>query len=305
MVIRDLMGDYVDKYEEFNRDFSYFSEIAIVKFERDKHGNISGRCRFGLVYRHRDSEPVINEGETWVCELQENPNKVGQYFGKAVEKIGPAFLLDLRKDQIRDIADCIWKNNKESVENMLFEQYGDVIERKVEEICGPKEKELESERKAFLEKEGGYQKTISDLKKKNEDLSEMLDQCDDIIKSLKEERDGFKSKTEGNKDIGPKSEVPPIRIPVAELEEKYPGQYVFRVSEDALYSKSFEDGTYSVHVSSDKRRMLIKQNPGGSVKCEGGMMRLFGLNELMKTSAEKMPYEVVNGTYDVILDIES
>ena len=308
MDFNEMKAQYFSEYPETDRDYSFLNKIAVVTFATDPRGNISGRCRFGLVFRHKDSESLIKDGETWICELQQNYNGNRQYFGRAVKKIDGSFLFDLTQDQLKTITDSIWENHRDSVENMICEQYGDIIEKKVSEICSEKEAELQKERESIQSQINEIKGINDGLESKNRELSDMLDQCDGIIESLKQDKGELESRVNDlEAEIAElesrKPEAP--RIPVTQMKDSLPGQYVFKISEDALYSKALTDGNYKVRISSDRKQMLITSDPEGTARCIDGMMRLYGLNRLIGQSVDKMPFEDINGGIRIMLDAES
>ena len=308
MDFNQMKAEYFSKYPEEDRDYSFLNKIAVVTFATDSHGNISGRCRFGLVFRHKDSESLIKDGETWICELQENYRGNRQYFGRALKKIDGSFLFDLTQDQLKVITSSIWENNRESVENMIFEQYGDIIDTKVSEICSEKEAELQKGRELLQSQIDEMRGINEGLENKNKDLSEMLDQCDGIIESLKQDKGELESKVDDLKTKiteleNMRPEAP--RIPVVQMKNSLSGQYVFKISEDALYSKALTDGNYKVRISSDRKQMFITSDPEGTARCIDGMIRLYGLNRLIGQSVDKMPFEDISGGIRIMLDAES
>ena len=288
MDFNQFKAEMMQKYDEKDIDVAIFNRIAVVKFVRDSRGNVSGRCRFGLVYRHRDCEDSINEGETWVCELMENYAANGQYFAKGIEKVDPAFLMDLRADQINLVAESIWEHHRGAVENMMYEQYGNVIDERVES----KVSELT---RSFEEEKAGLQEQIDSLKEENESLNRTVTLSDEIIQSLKEEKKGLESEISSFKErvMAPLALQPVIPKDVLEDE-------VIRISDDTLYSKRFTDGMYSVHFSADRHLMTVDRDEKGSTECRSGMIRLDGLSQII--SGEGAVFRFLPDMRSIIMD---
>ena len=268
MDFNQFKAEMMQKYEDRDVDIAMFSRVAVVKFARDTRGNISGKCRFGLVYRHRDYEDSIKEGETWVCELMENYAANGQYFARGLEKVDSAFLMDLRADQLKLVAESIWENSRESVENMMYEQYGNIIDEKVDSIVSERMQPLEEERKVMQER-------LNSLRAENCDLMKGVESYDNALQSMKKEKEELESRV---RELEERIQSGIVRtLPTVSDGVMDDPLCVVRVADDTLYSKSFSKGMYSVRVSADKHLMTVIPDDSGDIECRDGMMKFNNL----------------------------
>ena len=104
---------------------AYGRRQAIVTFEVDRRGNVSGKYKRLIVFRDHDSENQIKAGETWVCTLIQNPNSGNNYFARAVQKVDSSFMFALKKDQIVEIAAALWKTCPDALMPALEDMYGE------------------------------------------------------------------------------------------------------------------------------------------------------------------------------------
>ncbi len=287
MDFNQFKTEMMQKYDGKDLDLALFNRVAVVKFVMDSRGNISGRCRFGLVYRHRDFEDSIKEGETWVCELMENYAASGQYFAKGLEKVDPAFLMDLRADQIGLVAQSIWDNHREAVENVMYEKYGNVIEEKVDAMVSEKTQAFETKKK-------GLEDEIEVLREENESLNKTVELSDEIIQSLKEEKKDLESRLKESEERAAAAKDLMVLPEVTEPCASNPGSIV-RISDDTLYSKQLVDGKYTVHVSADRCMMTIRPDDSGGVECKDGMIRLGCLDCIMDRERNVFRFNAESG----------
>ena len=262
MDFNQFKSQLLQKYDPMDLDIAGLNRVAVVKFEKDSRGKVSGRCAFGRVFRHREYEDIIKDGDTWVCELAENYSANNQYFAKGLVRVDPSFLTDLRADQIKMIAESIWDNHKDAVENVLFEQYGNVIDDRVNDIVSQKEALFEKEKENLLEK--------------TESLNRTVELSDEIIQSLKEEKKGLESRV---KELEERIVSMKVTAALPESSGDPIGNTgtVVRISDDTLHSRSFTDGMYRVRISADRSMMTVVPDEDGDVECRNGMIRLDGL----------------------------
>ena len=76
--------------------------------------------------------------------------------------------------------------------------------------------------------------------------------------------------------------------PLIKRETEAPQRFeVQRISEDTLYSPSFTDHNYFVHVSPSYSILVIRPDPMGTVYCIGNKIRLEGLGSISGFSDKK------------------
>jgi len=116
-----------EEWDEIRR-----TETAVLTFIREDSGRIRSSHKGMTVFRHRDFENTIMPGETWVCSLEK---KATYYFAKGMKRVDSAFLFELKKDQIEEIASYIWDQQRHIIEPLLDEKYKDITGKKIAQVA--------------------------------------------------------------------------------------------------------------------------------------------------------------------------
>lgn len=246
----DFLKQCAAKYPECDTDISFINKLAVVRFETDNRGNVSGKCSFGLVYRHRECEDSIKAGETWVCELTENfktYSSYRQFFAKGLMKVDASFIFDLKQENMQILADTMWNDHRGYFDSMFDERYSEIVEQKAQERAA----ELAAETITQVQQ---LQSEIESLKEKNMGLVTELADRDSYIERMRSQRI---QSTSGD-----------VHHPVR------------RLTPDTLYSDGF-DGKYEVCFSADRKKMLIIPDEKGSIESVDRTIVLSELNDVM------------------------
>ena len=286
MDFEQFRAQMAKQFPEEDVNLSNLKRIRAVRFDVDERGYVSGTADGNLVYRHRDSEADINAGEIWVCELLPNPQQLRQFFAKGIVKVDSSFLYDLTREQLLHLANKVWKDNRDLIEGIILEENRGIIDERVQ-------KGIENAIEEYQSRIEELEAKVSRLTQEKENLDGMLSMSDSLIDDLKEE-------VAKQKEIvsGCQNEIIQLNIRMKNARKTIPQagkvEYVVRTQPDTLYSRSFEDGTYSVFLNAEKTAMLIERNENGRVECKDGMMRLGGLNDIL-------PFDFVQ-TYGFTVD---
>lgn len=273
MDFQQFVKDYSEQHGIDNVNLSCLNKIRVVKFDVDERGYISGKVLEGIVYRHREYESTINAGEMWICELQENVKNCRQHFAKPIMKVDASFIYDLTSSQLGELAQYIWKNNRDSIEGMLKEEYADTIEKMAEEKAEDMSKRNQDEIDALNGE-------ISSLRKTNTQLQECLDMTDEAILELKDTLTQERAvKTQCQKEIVLlRSQLDTARRDTVVRKDC---DHVIRMAPNYLYSEDLMDGKYSVYVTANKSKLLIERNDRGRMTCTNNTLQLFGFDNIL------------------------
>ena len=175
--LEDFKRQMEETYGEENCNFESVKRVAMVTFRRTKKGNISGLYDGKTIYEDKESESIISEGDTWFCELKQNPRLSHQYFAKAIMKVDAGFLYDLRKYQIDELSRIVWENNRNTIEPELEKYYANRIESKAKEIS-------ESMTQDLREEISGISLRLEETLLQNSDMCAMVEEDRNIIADL-------------------------------------------------------------------------------------------------------------------------
>ncbi len=254
-----------EKYGMDEDDWGPYSKCAVVRFDYDSKGCVSGEYKGVIVYRDSSYESTILPGDTWICSLKRNPGFKVNYFAKPLERVDASFVFSLMEEQREVIVDSIWDAHREEMMPMLEEKFKDVIEERVKTA---EEKIVKEDRQ-----------TIDDLKDVNAELNTKLIENDVIIESLQTQIEELKKENKVLIEAGVKIKKEIVKQPEQPVEEHPPQEHtVVRISPDAIQSDLFTKSRYFVHMSPDQRMIVIRPSDKGNVICMNNTIELAGLS---------------------------
>lgn len=272
-----LRKELNDKWGLEDGSWSELDKTVILSFERDADtNNIFSKHGGRIVYRHRNHEDRMFEGETWICSIELKNN---YYFAKGLQRLDGSFMLELKRGQMEDIADAVWRKQKDKIEPILEEKYKEVMKKavseKIAEAVGKKEDE------------------INDLNAQIEELEQRDTENRQIISSLEDKVRRAESMPIVPQDapVMPLS-ASPFRTGRTEVE---------RIGPDELYSEDFNRTRYFVHISSDYRILLIRPHDSGDVICIDNRIVLNGLSMALQFSGPTQMISEYSPEYGGIL----
>ena len=274
-----------DEYREQVR------RLKVLGFHIDNKGvNIVSEIDGVIVFvdRKYNGEKVL-AGDVWLCSA----TMVGMvYYAMPLKKITSSMIMGL-SDEIRDqIIDALWRSNRSEFER-IFEQ------RYKEDVYGQAYARANEENKTIID---GMQRKIDDLTKQvehsrmliggmesseeyivlgSEEIAETEDAEDPAAQLIQETVQT--SGEEFNPVIGRRSMASAPGMPEVRVSDQFQGRIpsvkyvVERISEETIYSESFIDGKYFVHINPSKRFIVVRKHDYGSAICINKRIRLDGL----------------------------
>ena len=241
------------------------NRCAVIRFDYDSKGNVSGDYKGITVYRDKSYETTILPGDTWICSIKPNPKFNTNYFAKPLERVDASFIFSLMEEQRGIIINSIWNDHKEEMMPMLEEKFKDVIDERVK---AAEEKIIKEEKQRF-----------EDLMDDNAQLSMKLIENERIIGSMRVQIEDLKIKNQELivEDKVRKEDDVKESEPKAE-EYTPPKNVVMRIGPDAIQSDIFTRPRYYVHLSPDQRLMVIRPSDKGNVICVDNTIELAGLS---------------------------
>ncbi|PKK86028.1 MAG: hypothetical protein CVT48_02940 [Thermoplasmata archaeon HGW-Thermoplasmata-1] len=229
----------------------------VITFWQNEDGNTMSRLPSGgVVFPHRQWADIIVPGETWLSELEQRGTT---FFAKGIKKIDSAFFLDLRSDQMDEVAKALWEQNRELLEPMLEEKYQHVMEKAIEERAAESKRIADETQTKLAEREAEltqlkqmHKLTVTALEREIRDREER-EKSDTDTPAPPMFSDGFSPR------------APKIR----------------RIEPDVLESKDFTSVHYFVHVSPDRSVMTIRPHEQGNVACSNNRLELSGLSLIL------------------------
>ncbi len=244
----------------------------------------------------------VEVGDVWICSVSSSGTV---NYAMPLYKITASFLINLDSRLREEMIDSLWERNKSMFETDFAQRYKDevhdsaILEARAE--LGDKIVELKS-RVSELENQLAQNRILSKtVSAVQEPQTEMIE--------LGSEIDNNGCIELGSEAIMVDAEIPSFRTPsvpkipntyragspgipeirIAEAREPTPHMvfHVERIGEETLYSESFTDHKYFVHISPDTKILTIRPNEFGSALCINKRIRLKGLNKLSPFTEQK------------------
>lgn len=256
----DFIAQNSEKFGLSPSDWDPLRNSAIVRFDYDDKGNVSGKYRGKTVYRDGYFENAISPGEVWICELNSNPKTGANYFAKPVQRLDASFLYELKKDQAEEIAGILWDAKREVLEPMFEERYREANEARIA-------KSVEEAKAAFDTERKELQERVAELEAKGQEDERIIASLTENLETLKK----------APRPAGP-SQAP----------AKASGIRVRRTGPQTISSDAFTFSRCFVHLSPDHRIMTVRPDDGrGDVLCMDGTITLGGLEIVAPFSKEQ------------------
>lgn len=244
-----------------------------------------------IVFPERGFESTFQENETWLCLLKRYETVIKV---KPIEKLDSSFFFDLKAEQVDKIVDILWQKNK------------DLLEPALEKKFLNDKKEIKPE---IIDK---YEKEIQRLKIQISDFEQYTAADKQIIKSLQVEL--IDSLQKNNKAINVSGETiksksisetpsPPVfdEFTKASKYQFLQKIVIERIEPDTISSKSFVESRYFVHISKDKKLLLVRPHTYGDVICTYNKIDLIGLGVMAPFDIPKELNAEYSHTYGGIL----
>ena len=291
-------------------------KLRILGFHIDRKGeNIVSEIDGTIVFvdRKYNGEKVL-AGDIWLCSVV----MFGMvYYAMPLKKITSSMIMGLSDDIREGIIDALWKSNRAEFVKMFEQRYKEGV---YQEAYSQAKKESQ----AII---AGLEDRVSELSKQVEHSRMILDSQgspEDYI-LLGSEEDGAPAQAvrqvappyepesaqapaeDFNPVIGRRTMVsapgmPEVRV-ADQLQWRAPTQRyaVERLTEETIYSESFVDGKYFVHINPSKRFIVVRRHDYGSAICINKRIRLDGLGAYSGFSGKCQLMAEYSARYDGML----
>lgn len=267
---------------------------ALLVFERNREAGKQGvisTFENRWVFVDKDHHGEIAPGEAWICSLIPYNGYSGQvYYATPLSKVDEGLVMRLQPEIAKGIEDRLWEKHRS-----LYDSKFDSKAR--EEMTRTIQAALEEKHKADIASKDA---TISDLENRVRELRNKLAEggarggyiglsSDEIVLTSEEQpplpapaqapASGKGTTDETTSAVARTVSEPGVQQQAADLfgigRRAVVRNVVIRG--DDVSCPDFPDGNYFVHISPDKKRLLIRYNEHGGVICRNGTMAIHGL----------------------------
>lgn len=291
-------------------------KLRVLRFALDtKKVNIVSRLDGRIVFINRMYEGTVGIDDVWLCSVEESGTV---YYATPLKKITAATAMEF-DDRLRsEVTAALWEINKRAYVKIFEEKYREEMYSKATEEANARNSEI-----------------IRNLRDQVADLSKQVEQSKIVMESretpVSEDEIELSSEDLPVSGSGPQvslctavsdrplTETPPpiiggrsrtcvpgipeIRhtdtIPRTEpVSQKY---RVERLDAETLYSDSFADGKYFVHINLSGKFLVIRPNGYANVIATNHRMVLRGLGVMAKFTERTQLIAEYNSKYDGLL----
>lgn len=135
-------------------------KIMVLLFEEDSSGRLACRTSNMKISLDWNSTEDIKEGELWICLVTMNTNNLG--YARPLKRVESSDIVGM-KCGMEDIADFIWKNNRDEVAEHLGRKIDSEIRAGMEEKISELEEEHSRKIAEIERKEAALQARESEL----------------------------------------------------------------------------------------------------------------------------------------------
>ncbi len=294
--------DEEDALEALDRDRK---KIHLLTFGLDnKKTNVVSYVSGKITFVDTRFPGKVEVGDVWLCSVSQGNNGTVNY-AMPIYKITATFLMNLDSNLREAVINSIWERNKGMFESDFAERYKDEIHRSATEEARAELGDIIDELKgkvSYLENQLAQNRILaksqSVVSNSQPDMIELGSEIDDsrCIELGSEIAETVPEATVVRPSLPPKIPstyrsgapgIPEIRV-VDQKESAPPIVYeVQRIGEETLFSESFTDHKYFVHISPDAKILMIRPNEFGSALCINRRIRLKGLNKLSPFTEQK------------------
>ncbi len=215
----------------------------------------------------------IKSGETWFCELEEYRPVTGApvYYANPVAKVDASYLFDLRPDQVDKVLAALQLTSQSTLLDLARKRIQDELEKAAQSRVEAMQRERDAARSEA------------------DSLHAEVTRLSDSAGTLRREVEALRA--------APPSPAPPSRVePSQEAVSSAPSNgppnwftigasslsplFIDRNSASRIRSEMFRDGRYFVHVSPDRRLLLVRSHPEGNLVATGNTLEVPGLDVL-------------------------
>lgn len=258
------------------------NQIDIITFKDDKKSGLMARYKGKRVQLEWEFQNTVQKNETWLCVLNSRDTGIK---AEPIQKIDAAFFFQLKSQQVEVIANILWETHKDSLMPTLEERF------------------LENRESTESETIKKYIQEIEKLKSQIDQLEDSAAADKKIIESLESDNvKGIKTSNSLNKPIESPPNFPNFDDFTSSLDYcMVQNAIVKRIRPDIIFSDSFVRTRYFVHISKDRRLLLVRPHEYGDAICLNGRIELTGLGSLVQYDSPKELVARYNPTYGGLL----
>ncbi len=281
--------------------------IHLLAFGLDnKKVNVVASINNTIVFVDSKFPGKVEINDVWICTVERNGNV---YYAMPMYKVSASFLMNLDSDLRDEIINLLWRRNKKLFEKDFEELYKDeihdsAIEEARSELDGyiKELKDKVSELEYKLEQNRILNRSFTTTQASGGEMIELssdveeecIELCSDVPKTHPDAQvpqtmsppkipNYYSSSAPG---------IPEIRVPERRDDLPHAVFIVERTGEETLFSESFTDHRYFVHISPDAKVLVIRPNEYGSAICINRSLRLMGLGKVSQfTEPRKLTAE--------------
>jgi len=286
--------------EDFVRKISVY-DVLTFEPNQKKPGLISFHNETA-VFLDWNSDQTVMAGDTWLCKLRLQDRV---YYAMPILKITPVILMGFSTELCNSIVDALWQKNRKDYESIFESRYKETMYARIsEEMASERENEIESlkQRITELERDLDASRFAIDAASGMDSIRDEIELSSDPIpvnaKAKEAPQEPIQNMIAPVEDERPQSfesfvQRPPERAFASSVVEMMaPARNVTvsvqHVSDKLLYSESFPNGKYFVHVSPNQKFMLIRADSEGPVYCVNHHIMLNDLGKIIPFKEESV-----------------
>lgn len=213
----------------------------------------------------------IKSGETWFCELEEyRPGGGGAvYYGNPIVKVDASYLFDLRPDQVDKLLAALQQTSQPTLLDLARKSIQTELERAAQARVEAMQRERDSARA------------------ESDSLHTEVAKLTDSAAILRREVEALKGSPPGREPLNKAEPAQPASTVALRVESDWLplgnspiAALIDRPAAGKLRSVQFRDGRYFVHVSPDRRLLLVRYHPEGNLVATSNCLDIPGLDVL-------------------------
>lgn len=306
----DMQREYMEK-EGISEDAcrNVQKSLKVLRFGMDQmNKNVVSRIDGTIVFVHPTYDgDTVRVGDVWLCAVE---RRATVYNATPLIKITSSILMGLSDEMREGIVDALYRLHGDEYVRQFAVKYKDEIYRK-----------------AVAEANEKNDAVVKELKQTISELKDQLEKSRFVIDRNADEDDEIELSSEVPEQVQSSVQVSAAPVPVQSQEQlppymasqcvcpapgmpevrmtdrpfvggNLPRYRVTRVAAETIYSESFVDGKYFVHINPSCKFIVIKKHDYGSALCTEHRIRLDGLDEYIPFDGRKELMAEYSKRYD-------
>jgi len=299
-----------EEFEEFRKEVKKKLNIFTF-FEGTKSNQLVSKYNNTHVFIETGHEEKVSLGETWICVTE---FKYNYYYVIPIIKVTPGFIINLDSDVRESVIRDLWIKNRKLFENEFEKRYK-------EEISETVTAEMEAKYKTKI---NSLTDRITELETMNQHNNFLLQNTaqqvvEEGIELGSDEMELGIEMESGELNVSmpsppPRRVSPPIPYSRSRTMPGFPemrgsaeeiskvpdgAKYIVeRTGDDTIYSESFTDLKYFIHISPSMDMLVIRPNEFGNAYSVNRSITLKGLGKLSPFKERKVLNAEFSQKYD-------